>query len=129
MQVDVPYQYLTFFLEDDDELATIATEYAAGRLLTGEVKKRLIELLQVSGPLRQTRPWKRGMRSSASWPFIPSPSLITAMCGGQPSSESGPCPCLTVWARQGMVGEHQRRRAAVTEEDLRRFMDVRPLDF
>ncbi|CAN0579615.1 unnamed protein product, partial [Ectocarpus sp. 12 AP-2014] len=44
-QVDVPYQYLTFFMEDDDELQRIGEEYAAGRMLTGEVKKILIEIL------------------------------------------------------------------------------------
>lgn len=39
------YQYLTFFLEDDEELAEIGREYAAGRMMTGQVKGRLIELL------------------------------------------------------------------------------------
>lgn len=41
MDVDVSYQYLKIWLEDDDELALIGKEYSAGRLLTGEVKKRL----------------------------------------------------------------------------------------
>lgn len=43
---DVAYQYLTFFLEDDAELETIRTEYAAGRMMTGEVKARVITVLQ-----------------------------------------------------------------------------------
>jgi tryptophanyl-tRNA synthetase len=47
LAVDVPCEYLSFFLEDDDRLNTIYTEYAAGRMLTGEVKKELIEILQV----------------------------------------------------------------------------------
>lgn len=38
LEVDVPYQYLRFFMEDDEELAHIGAEYAAGRMLTGEVK-------------------------------------------------------------------------------------------
>ena len=43
--VDVSYQYLTFFLDDDDELERIRTEYTAGRMLTGEIKKILIQVL------------------------------------------------------------------------------------
>jgi hypothetical protein len=46
-QVDVAYQYLSFFLEDDDELKRIGDEYKAGRMLTGEVKKILIDTLTV----------------------------------------------------------------------------------
>ncbi|MCO5603016.1 hypothetical protein L7F22_057158 [Adiantum nelumboides] len=45
LEVDVPIKYLTFFLEDDEELAQIKQEYGAGRMLTGEVKRRLIEVL------------------------------------------------------------------------------------
>ena len=41
------YQYLRFFLEDDEELARIGREYAAGRMLTGEVKKVLIDTVTV----------------------------------------------------------------------------------
>ncbi|KIY61726.1 tryptophanyl-tRNA synthetase [Cylindrobasidium torrendii FP15055 ss-10] len=44
--VDVAYQYLTFFLEDDEELASLATEYRAGRLLTGQLKSQCIQVLQ-----------------------------------------------------------------------------------
>ena len=44
--VDVAYQYLTYFLDDDDELATIAANYRKGELLTGELKKRCIGILQ-----------------------------------------------------------------------------------
>ena len=45
-EVDVPYQYLTFFLEDDDELARIKDEYESGRMMTGEIKKICIQYLQ-----------------------------------------------------------------------------------
>lgn len=44
--VDVPYQYLRFFLEDDEKLAKIREEYSAGRMLTGEIKQELITVLQ-----------------------------------------------------------------------------------
>lgn len=46
IEVDVAYQYLRFFLEDDAELERIGQDYAAGRMLTGEVKARLIDVLQ-----------------------------------------------------------------------------------
>ncbi|KAJ3919110.1 hypothetical protein F5877DRAFT_90281 [Lentinula edodes] len=45
-EVDVAYQYLTFFLEDDEELANLGEEYRAGRLLTGQLKAKCIQLLQ-----------------------------------------------------------------------------------
>ncbi|KAF3781006.1 Tryptophan--tRNA ligase [Nymphaea thermarum] len=45
MRVDIPIKYLGFFLDDDAELESIRREYEAGRMLTGEVKKRLIEVL------------------------------------------------------------------------------------
>lgn len=37
--IDVAYQYISFFLEDDDELARIYKEYKSGAMLTGEVKQ------------------------------------------------------------------------------------------
>ncbi|KAJ3762610.1 tryptophanyl-tRNA synthetase [Lentinula raphanica] len=45
-EVDVAYQYLTFFLEDDEELAKMGEDYRAGRLLTGQLKAKCIQLLQ-----------------------------------------------------------------------------------
>lgn len=44
--VDVSYQYLTFFLEDDDELETLRKGYQEGTLLTGQLKARCIQQLQ-----------------------------------------------------------------------------------
>jgi tryptophanyl-tRNA synthetase len=37
--VDVSYQYLSYFLQDDDELKRIHDAYEAGEMLTGELKK------------------------------------------------------------------------------------------
>lgn len=45
VEVDIPYRYLTFFLDDDAALDHIRTEYAAGRMLTGEIKAALIDVL------------------------------------------------------------------------------------
>lgn len=39
-------EWLKFFLEDDARLQQILTDYASGAMLTGEVKKELIALLQ-----------------------------------------------------------------------------------
>ncbi|XP_076949266.1 tryptophan--tRNA ligase, cytoplasmic-like [Bidens hawaiensis] len=47
LEVDIPFKYLSFFLEDDDELEHIRKEYGSGRMLTGEVKKKLIDVLTV----------------------------------------------------------------------------------
>jgi tryptophanyl-tRNA synthetase len=44
--IDVSYQYLSFFVEDDAHLADIRKRYTSGELLTSELKKELIELLQ-----------------------------------------------------------------------------------
>lgn len=49
LEIDVSYQWLRFFLEDDDELAQIGESYGSGKgdyWSTGSVKARLIEVLQ-----------------------------------------------------------------------------------
>lgn len=46
LAVDVPFQYLRFFMEDDAEVERIASEYGAGRMLTGEVKKTCADVLK-----------------------------------------------------------------------------------
>lgn len=44
--VDVPYQYLSYFLEDDEELKRIYDTYKKGDMLTGEIKKICIDMMQ-----------------------------------------------------------------------------------
>jgi tryptophanyl-tRNA synthetase len=44
---DVSFQYLTFFLEDDEELERIRVAYTKGEMLTGELKAKCIAELQV----------------------------------------------------------------------------------
>ncbi|PXF47173.1 Tryptophan--tRNA ligase, cytoplasmic [Gracilariopsis chorda] len=46
VDVDVSYRYLTFFLEDDERLEQIRQQYASGQMLSGEIKKELIQILQ-----------------------------------------------------------------------------------
>lgn len=43
---DVSYQYLTFFMEDDEELKKIKLAYQKGEMLTGELKAKCISELQ-----------------------------------------------------------------------------------
>lgn len=73
LDVDVPFIYLTYFLEDDVLLKEIAENYGKGSMLTSQVKEKLVDVL-----------------------------------------------CK-------VVGEHQERRARVTEEVVDRFMKVRPI--
>lgn len=45
LDVDVPWKWLTFFLDDDEKLAHIGREYSSGRMLTGEIKRELVDVL------------------------------------------------------------------------------------
>ena len=45
LEVDVPWMWLQYWMEDDDELARIGRDYAGGKLLTGEVKQILVDTL------------------------------------------------------------------------------------
>lgn len=45
LKLDIPFQYLSFMLEDDDELASIANEYESGRMMSGQVKEKLIRVM------------------------------------------------------------------------------------
>lgn len=45
LSVDVPYHYLLYFLDSDEELKHIAHEYRAGRMMSSEVKKKAIEII------------------------------------------------------------------------------------
>lgn len=75
LAVDIPYQWLRFFCMDDDLLKEVATKYGSGEMLTGEVKKILIEILQK------------------------------------------------------IVANHQEKRAEVTDDIVKAFMEVRPLEW
>ncbi|CAH0521287.1 unnamed protein product [Peronospora belbahrii] len=50
-----PYQYLSFVLEDDVELERIDREYSAGRMMSGEVKQMLIDVMAEYTPDFQKR--------------------------------------------------------------------------
>jgi len=46
LSVDVAFHYLRFFLEDDAELERYGREYAAGKILSGEMKSICAEVVQ-----------------------------------------------------------------------------------
>lgn len=72
--VDVSYQYLKYFMEDDEELQNVYDKYKKGEMLTGELKALCIKHLQ------------------------------------------------------DYVQNFQELRAKVTDETVKEFMEVRPLD-
>ena len=74
LDVDVPYQYLQFFLEDDEKLAEIADKYSKGVMMTSEIKQILVD-------------------------------------------------CLSQFLK-----EFQERRAKITDEEVRKFMEVRKIN-
>jgi tryptophanyl-tRNA synthetase len=43
--IDVPYQYLSYFEDDDEKLLQLAAEYRAGTLGTGDMKKECISMM------------------------------------------------------------------------------------
>ncbi|KAL6071015.1 Tryptophan--tRNA ligase, cytoplasmic [Balamuthia mandrillaris] len=45
LDVDVSYQYLNIFLWDDEKLKQIHDDYKSGKMLTGEIKKELVQVL------------------------------------------------------------------------------------
>lgn len=45
-EVDVAFQYMGFFEDSDEEMAKIEADYRSGELLTGELKKKCIAILQ-----------------------------------------------------------------------------------
>lgn len=102
--VDVAYQYLGFFLEDDEEWAQMgeviispcstgsysevfSQDYRAGRLLTGQLKAKCIKILQ---------DFVKGFQEVCLFSNISSPSLTFV----------------------------NQRKANVTDETLKAFMDV-----
>lgn len=45
LDVDISWKWLNFFLENDQKLEEIGREYSSGRMLTGEIKAVLIDVL------------------------------------------------------------------------------------
>lgn len=45
-EIDIPYQYLKYFYEDDEDLLKIKTMYEKGEMSTGQIKDKCIEVIQ-----------------------------------------------------------------------------------
>ena len=56
--IDVSYQWLTFFEEDDKKLARIYKDYKSGKLLSGELKQMLVDKL--NGFLKKHQKARKG---------------------------------------------------------------------
>lgn len=55
-EVDVAYQYMSFFSDDDEKLQSLADSYRKGDLLSSEMKKECIEVIQkVVGEYQERR--------------------------------------------------------------------------
>lgn len=70
LAVDVPFQWLKFFLEDDAELALIEKEYGSGQgkyWSTGEVKARLVKELQELVAIHQKERAKIDEKEVQEW--------------------------------------------------------------
>lgn len=54
--IDVPFQLLRYFLEDDEEVERIRKAYSSGEMLSGEIKKIAIETIQkIVGEIQEAR--------------------------------------------------------------------------
>ena len=45
LDVDISWKWLNFFMDDDEELKAIGDAYGSGAMLSGEIKKKLVECL------------------------------------------------------------------------------------
>ena len=45
VEIDIPYQYLRFFLDDDAKLEEIRVQYSKGEMMTGEIKQQAIDCI------------------------------------------------------------------------------------
>eukprot|EP01098_Paradermamoeba_levis_P016693 TRINITY_DN916_c0_g1_i4.p1 TRINITY_DN916_c0_g1~~TRINITY_DN916_c0_g1_i4.p1 ORF type:complete len:425 (-),score=113.76 TRINITY_DN916_c0_g1_i4:132-1343(-) len=45
LEIDISYQYLTFFLEDDAKLKEIGEKYSTGKMMTSEIKNILADVM------------------------------------------------------------------------------------
>ncbi len=99
---DVPFQYLTFFMEDDDELERIRQAYEKGEMLTGELKGICIKYLQeyVAGFQERRKKVTEEMRREfmavrgLTWSGNPNPvpSEVTEKKGSQMEKEKAGKP-------------------------------------
>ncbi len=78
-EVDVSFQYLRFFMDDDDELERIRVAYTAGEMSTGELKQKCISAVQaLVGGVQERR---KGVTSEVVRTFMDPAVPKKAACG------------------------------------------------
>ena len=113
-QVDIAYQYLTLFLEDDDELASIAASYKAGTLTAGDMKTKLVDTLTVRELSVCHLSCARVATIFVSW-YTHSLYALYAYA------------CMYCARGQPVLADFQRKRALVTDQVLTAYTSVRAL--
>lgn len=97
LEVDVPWKYLNFFMDNDEKLAEIGREYGAGRMSTGEARGNLPPDDLPNAVYRKR-------------PFLCPATQIKG---------------VLIDLLADMVQKHQEARARVTDEVLAQFMTPR----
>lgn len=87
--VDVPFQYLTYFLEDDDELERLRQGYLKGDILTGEMKQKCIAIMQEYVQGYQDR---RGLVTDEILFNFMTPRKLTFVGNPHPNPNAGKAP-------------------------------------
>ena len=108
LEIDVPFQYLTFFLEDDERLAQVCACCCARARHGGE-----------------------GVSTCAGRPRPPIPSLSPPQIGEDYRSGrmlTSEIKQILIDTLVPMVTAHQEARRRVTDDVVKHFMAVRPLD-
>lgn len=125
LEVDVPYEYLRFFLEDDAELEKV-------RVTLGDMLSLWVWVWGKAGGAPTLRTKTHAPRSPSLFPVPPPPSLIMLQIGADYKAGrllTGEVKGRLVEVIQSMVAEHQGRRVGVTDEVVKNFMAVRPLKY
>lgn len=98
--VDVSYQYLRYFLDDNERLETVRVDYSAGKLLTGALKAEAAAVItSVLGKLQKNA---LGVSNDVIEEFM-RPRLLD---------------CGTMVARAGEACEDAEEEIAVVQEDV-----------
>ena len=118
--VDVSYQYLTYFMEDDRELGRIRSEYKKGNILTGELKKMCIEVMQEYVGQFQAR---RKVVTDDTLMAYMTPRRLIWKGNPNPNPDAGKPlqPSITVDGAELMVGAEDEERRMI---ELRRATTV-----
>ena len=122
LEVDVAYQYLRFFMEDDAELERVRAELPSRGFVEGEGGARGPEP-RIALPRTPPPPHTHTHTHTHTFPL-----QIGAEYGAGRMLTSEVKACL-VGVLVPMVEAHQAARRAVTDEVVKTFMTPRPLDF